>query len=96
MTTAQTLSARYDDDGQKWTDRDGVDLVDALDDASQRQYQRPAGDLYRFADGSWVVVMHGGWDVLDAEGFDSGGWAWVVDGYPTEVGNDGQPFSIHR
>ena len=78
MTTAQTISARYNDDGQVWTDSDGVDLVDTLDDSCQRKYRRPAGDLYRFTDGSWVVVMHGGWDVLNAAGRCEGGHRWPV------------------
>ena len=89
MTDAQNLSARYDDDGQKWTDADGVDLVDALDalvdNFDARKYQRAAGDLYRLADGSWLVVMGGCWDVLDADGRCEGGRLWIdAEGDPLD------------
>jgi len=89
MTDAQTLSARYDDDGQKWFDADGVDLVDALnalvDNHGACKHRRASGVLYRLADGSWLVLMGGAWDVLDADGRCEGGRLWLdAEGDPLD------------
>jgi hypothetical protein len=81
-TIAETISARFGDDGQNWTDDEGADIVEIVEDESVSDC-RPRGgsdDIYFFADGSAIVVMHGGWDVLDGEGRDGAGHQWVLDG----------------
>jgi len=68
MTTAQTISAQLDDDGQQWEDAAGTDiatLCDAVSDATTHEHGIGAGPRrYDFADGSGIVVTDECWDIL--------------------------------
>lgn len=62
-STASRIAKRFDDNGQNWTDEDGVDLGDACKSESATITTRD--DLYRytFEDGSALVEGPGGWDL---------------------------------
>jgi hypothetical protein len=64
-TMAETISARYGDDGQRWTDADGVGLEPALRAAQARPELRPGtSDVTRWTlpDGSVITAAGDGWD----------------------------------
>jgi hypothetical protein len=64
QTTAQQIAHRYDDDGQRWTDSDGIDLHDALEAAGGRTSQRDEfAQRWRFPDGSAIITTDGAWDL---------------------------------
>ncbi len=64
-TMAEQISARYDDDGQCWTDAQGIHLEAALRDAFARAELRPGTtDVTRWTlgDGSVITTAGDGWD----------------------------------
>ena len=64
LTIAQSISARFDDDGQNWIDFAGVELEDVLDELTRRESDR-LGEKARWelADGSAIVIAGDGWDI---------------------------------
>ena len=62
-TTAEKISARFDDDGQNFTDRNGDNLEEVLDNLVACTYDN-GNAVYRFADGSTIVLYAGHWDIV--------------------------------
>lgn len=64
ITTAQKISAFFDDDGQKFR-AGGRDIWAECDAAGGRKtaYVERGLDAWRFADGSGIIMAVGGWDV---------------------------------
>jgi hypothetical protein len=62
--TANTLAARFNDDGQRRTDADGIDIDEAAGVLSANEYGYDGAVVYEFADGSALAVTDGGWDTV--------------------------------
>jgi hypothetical protein len=64
-TTARRISARFGDDGQRWTDDTGLGLLDVCQDDLTASHSRDGGLVrrYHFGDGSAIVVAGDGWDL---------------------------------
>lgn len=67
-TAAQVISARFGDDGQRWTDAEGVHIEDvcAAEGDRVRNDERDC-TRYVFGDGSAITIAGGGWDLGYAE-----------------------------
>lgn len=90
MTTAEKIAARYDNDGQRWRDTDGIDLDDACRAVGAQTTWRGGyriryisnprrhGDTYRydFPDGSSITVAGAAWDIGYPDCF-----CWRDDGH---------------
>jgi hypothetical protein len=64
-TTAEQISAIFDDDGSRATGRDGrklLDVIEAHSPTTSRSDDRSA-TRYDFADGSAIIVAGGAWDL---------------------------------
>jgi len=59
-TTAEKISARFDHDGQNFTDKHGDSLEEVLDSLVACTYHN-GNAVYRFADGSTIVLYAGHW-----------------------------------
>ncbi len=80
MTTAQTIAARFDSDGQVFLDKEAsadIEGVCRLRSAEVIAHPTDGDEVqrYQFADGSSIVLAIGGWD-LGLEG-DCHCWASV-------------------
>jgi hypothetical protein len=64
-TSAQEISARFGDDGQRWTDADGVELEGVLDADAHTFGERNAAvpQRWQFADGSAIITTDAAWDL---------------------------------
>ena len=61
-TTAEKIAARFHDDGSIWIDDNGDNLEEVLDSLVACTYHN-GNAVYRFADGSTIVVYAGHWDI---------------------------------
>tara|TARA_R110000851_G_scaffold181821_2_gene330908 strand:+ start:73 stop:420 length:348 start_codon:yes stop_codon:yes gene_type:complete len=61
-TTAEKISARFHDDGSLWVDDNGNNLEEVLDSLAACTYDN-GNAVYRFADGSTIVLYAGHWDI---------------------------------
>ena len=61
-TTAEKISARFDHDGQNFTDQNGNSLEEVLDSLVACTYHI-GNAVYRFADGSTIVLYARYWDI---------------------------------
>mgnify|MGYP003650936863 FL=1 len=61
-TTAEKISARFDHDGQNFTDQNGNNLEEVLDSLVACTYHI-GNAVYRFADGSTIVLYARYWDI---------------------------------
>ena len=61
-TTAEKISARFDDDGQNFTDRNGDNLEEVLDSLVACTYDN-GNAVYKFSDGSTIILYPGHWDI---------------------------------
>ena len=69
MTEAEKIAERYGDDGQRWEDDDGVNIVDLLNDVKTSRWDRRDGmDVWELEDGSLIVTCDGWWDVVTVNG----------------------------
>lgn len=70
QTTAQIICDRYDNNGQNWTDADGIELDVALDAITCREVHPTRGAIrWEFKDGSVIVIDGDGWDIEGAVPF---------------------------
>ena len=81
MTTAEKITARYDNDGQQWLDIYDIDLDDVCKAAGAEVEWRDGyrtGDTYRydFPDGSCITVSGAAWDIGYPDCF-----CWRDDGH---------------
>ena len=86
-TIAETISARYGNDGTRWFDADGIYLEDALRAAGARESYSARHDASRWAlpDGSIITTSGGGWDYGYADCF-----CWRGAGHTPGHGADGR------
>jgi hypothetical protein len=69
MTEAEKIAERYGDDGQRWEDDDGVQLLDLLAEVKTSRWDRRDGmDVWELEDGSMIVTCDGFWDVVTVNG----------------------------
>lgn len=61
-TTAEKISARFHDDGSIWVDDNGDNLEEVLDGLVACTYDN-GNAVYRFEDGSTIVLYAGHWDI---------------------------------
>lgn len=61
-TTAEKISARFHDDGSIWVDDNDNNLEEVLDSLVACTYDN-GNAVYRFADGSTIVLYAGHWDI---------------------------------
>jgi hypothetical protein len=63
--TAQQISARFADDGQRWSDATGQHIEDICENACMTTVTDGGASTatYEFRDGSSIVIMGGGWDI---------------------------------
>ena len=61
-TTAEKIAARFHDDGSIWIDDNGDNLEEVLDSLAACTYDN-GNAVYRFADGSTIVLYAGYWDI---------------------------------
>jgi len=61
-TTAEKISARFDHDGQNFTDQNGDNLEEVLDSLVACTYHN-GNAVYRFADGSTIVLYASHWHI---------------------------------
>lgn len=64
-TTADTISARFGDDGQKFTNAAGERLSYVCDEVAVDVHRNDERDAtrYQFADGSAIIIAGDGWDL---------------------------------
>ena len=61
-TAAEKISARFDDDGQTFSDKNGNDLLEVLDGVECVYHNGSA--IYTFYDSSIIAVNDNYWDIL--------------------------------
>lgn len=77
MTTAETISKLFGDNGQVFTSRDGLELDEACAQAGGRREKRDGGSVrWLFSDASAITVHGDAWDI----GF-AGCWCWQGVGH---------------
>ena len=69
MTEAEKIAERYGDDGQRWEDDDGVQLLDLLAGVKTIRWDRTDGiDVWEMEDGSKILTTPDWWDVVTEDG----------------------------
>lgn len=67
-TIANRIAARFGDDGQRWVNDNGEDLVSVLVKESRSWEGEVGYRLYIFSDGSAILRAVSGWDVMARSG----------------------------
>ena len=67
-TTADTIAARYNDDGTCWEDDDGIEFLYLCEgEASEKYTKDGCGIIFKFSDGSYIAVTDNYWDIIQIE-----------------------------
>tara|TARA_R110001592_G_scaffold72180_3_gene220520 strand:+ start:3244 stop:3582 length:339 start_codon:yes stop_codon:yes gene_type:complete len=97
MSTADTIAARFGDDGQNWED-DGQNIADVAAELASHRWVSPSSTFYVFAD-SVLWVNDNFWDVITVTAQaddDSQSWADGNKEVVAYLDDDGNLNNVER